>query len=568
MYKKGDSVLLIVQSQSDIPDNTPHSVFVIDSALTDISDEEYNAIESKLRALEIDSGTSLPLYHMFFVLIAGGYNSNLLPLPKYIYLIKKLKYVINNNGIDEIITGDLSSTIDPVLTDLKYNIEADIINYNKITNGYNKIKNKIISILWTLPILLDQLLAIASYKKDRESVETIFFPAQNRFRSMKSVCENMTTEYTIVPNQALISYKINGLINPSISDFEMALGHQYASLNSIFTQIRYLAFEYIPDEIVKNNTETELACRVSQEFGVNLDTTISSFFQSLYSNRSANSILNYFVYKEVFKKTGADNVVVGTGYGPISEAVWLAGKDMGMNAYDLPHTITLDPPRTGFFTDYTFITGEFAKEYIRGKQINKLEGTKLLSTGRPYLEKLNKSTKDYRTDATEPLNILIATQPYNNEIRRKFLKISLKASDLIPVSTEIVVKPHPNESKSWYESFNCSSTQFIVKNYDIWDMLQSADIVLTINSNVGLEAIIADCLTIGINLESFQGIQPFPYSKTGPIPLLTSESEVRDFFEELTLERTNRLKKEQYQFVMNGYILSGAAERVASEIES
>jgi len=567
MVPNKESGLLIVQSQSDIPDDADYPVFVIDSKLARLSDNRYCEIETKLRDLEVDSGTSLPLYNIFsFMISSTHFNSKLLSLPQYIHLANLLHSEINQNNIEKIYLGEIQYVIGPVLNDIADNSGIEISNYTN-SRARRKIMDKIMSIIYSIPILLDQLLASVTSRAESSSVETVFVPSTGRFKSMKSVLEQMTTDYAVVPNQSVISKKLRGFADSSLEDFDPTFSHQYVPFKCVLIQLKYLFLEYIPDELIRNKTETELVHAIEQEFGVRLDNTIGGIFAALYGHRPTNSLLNYFVYMEVLRQTEAKNVVVGLGYDAASEAIWLAGRHSNAETYDLPHTITPNPPQTGIYTDYAFVSGIFAEEYIKNNQTRKANKTEVLPTGRPYLEQLAERVETRQTQIEKPINILIATQPFNDEVRTKFVKESLRASKLLSIPTKITIKPHPNESKELYESINCGDNGFSIEESNLWKHLQNADLLLTLNSNVGLEAIIADTMTVTINLNQFIGKRPFPYSKEGGVPTLTSHAEVQDFFESLTIERMNQRKIDQRRFLDNNYVISGAAANVVSEIE-
>lgn len=568
MNTNADSVLFIVQSQADIPDDDDSHVFVIDSTLSQFSDEQYSEIEAKLRGLNVDSGTSLPLYNLFSLLISSeSFSKRLLSLPECIYLKNQLERRIHQNCIETIHQGDILYSVEPLLQDVannmgvKFENEADTLSNQRLTN-------KIISFVWTLPLLLDQLLGSIIKDATSSRVDTVFVPSVSRFESMGPVLNYMERDYAVVPNQAVISKKVGGFPDSSIKDFDPTVAHQYGSFKSVLIQLRYLFLEYILDELIKNKTETELANAIEQEFGIRLDNTIKQIFMELYRNKSTNSVLSYFVYMEVLRKTEATNIVCGLGYGPVSEAIWLAGQHSNANTYDLPHTITLNPPQTGTFTDYVFTTGTFAEDYIQRHRLSEADGPEILPTGRPYLEKLAESVGTGKTEFSEPIRILIATQPFKDEVRTEFVQESLRISELLSVPSEITIKLHPDESKDLYENMDRKNNDFAIEDENLWENLQHADLVLTLNSNVGLEAIIADALTVTINLKQFNSKRTLPYSTEGPVPNLTSEQEVQAFFGSLTVDGMNQLKKKQRQFVEKNYAISGAASRVASEIKN
>jgi len=565
------NLLYIVESSSDIPEDIRGDVFVIESRLGNLSEEQYRSLNSKLYDLDISAGR-LPIFDICkFWLRSGTFSTEVESLPNYLFLIEMLQEEISGNGIDKIIGVDINCAIGPAIHDAASPYAVEIEIGQETSNTQDRIIDKFINILWVFPLLFDQIIASLynTFQKDSINPNTVFVPPQTRFRSFKSVIENMNSDYAIILKRSFIMRLIKGPINPKIEQYETSLAHFYVSLSDIGTQFCYLLFDYIPREMIGNTTELDVISSIEKEFGLNLENTIPHIFNTMYKSHITNDIFKYFIYKSVLQSVSPKQIVSGIGYSPSAEAIWFAAQKTNTEAFDLPHTITLNPPKTGVFTDATFLSGEFSKKYINKNYPNRAEETKLIPKGRPYLELLTKKISEANGRSRNQIRVVIATQPYDEDTRELYVQSALNGLEQMAISSKIVIKTHPNESKENYSLYGDMNNYNIdIISGDILPEIQKSDVVISLNSNVGLEAILADCLSIVINHRKSYRHRCLPYAIEGPVPILTSASEINNFFKGLNRCKIESIKSKQQEFIKQGYVLSGATNQVTSELET
>ncbi|WP_340101739.1 hypothetical protein [Salinibaculum salinum] len=564
--------ILVIQTQENTPDQPKKNIFVIETVLNEITLEEYYGFESSLRSITTDDENALPIYRLFrFWILNGHFSEKVLPLPYYIYLIGELQSRVEDNNVSKIeVHESVEDSVRPAIVDVYENIDIDTnpeINVEpKYSNWRNigKIRNKVKSFIGMILVLFDQIIYRILDRKSKAVTNTIFVPSLTRFRSVKPVLDEMTTQFDIVTDQSLLSRFIHNNSKPHTECFSWGYARQYVSMFCILEQAKYI-YDYTHKELIVDKTENELKSEIGRKCDLSPNNVVSHIFGEIYRYNQSKSILGYFIYKQVLQKSKAQNIVVGTGYNPRAEAIWLAAQEEGVSAYDLPHTATLEPPQTGIFTDYTFATGKFAREYIDNYNINQTNHTEVLETGRPYLESLNKSVSECENNVTQPLQIIIATQPFSIRERSEFIRKCILGINALELDAKTRIKIHPSESKEFYEKLLDDEKDIQIVDGDIWKELQTADIILTVNSNVGLESIIAGSLSISIRLSKKW---PLPYANEGPVPILDDDVSIRCFFRQLDIERIREITNMQQSFIEREYIISEASKNIANHIES
>jgi hypothetical protein len=565
------NVLYVAESPSDIPHNITDDSFVIESELGDICEDEYRRLDAKLYDLGV-STDSLPIFNICrFWIYSGHYSTERESMSNYIFIIDRLQNEISEKRINKIKSYNIGASLEPALHDAGRPYDVEVELYQEPSNRKNRIIPKLITLFWAFLLIADQLIGslLGDSHQNNSTTDTVFVPSQTRFRSIEPVLKNMNTGFSIILKRSCIMRVFKGRVNPELKKYDTSLAHTHVSLSNISSQIRYLLLEFIPHELIRNTTEKKLIASVKEEFGLNLEDTIPYIFDTIYQSRIANQILKYYIYRGVLQSTNPERIVSGIGYSPSAEAIWLAAQDLDAEALDLPHTITLNPPQTGEFTDAAFLSGEFAEEYISTNYPKRAEGTKLKPNGRPYIELLIEEVSGETQRTGDQVKVLIATQPFDEDTREMFLQGAFQGLEQVQIPTETIIKTHPSESKELYTSFKKSSNHdFDIVEEDLWPELKKSDIVITLNSNVGLEAILADCLSVTINLRRFYNHKPLPFALASPVPVLKSGAEIDEFFKSLSADKIESLKISQKKFVEDGYELSGVARSVASDLGS
>jgi hypothetical protein len=256
---------------------------------------------------------------------------------------------------------------------------------------------------------------------------------------------------------------------------------------------------------------------------------------------------------------------------PGMRAVLYGAHEEGVDTFYIPHSVQMGLVRAPPSYTTMFVEGKIANDYAEdtGQLVNT---DHMCPTGRPYLTSLYDETSEARRQKTSsdgsPLRIMIATQAHDD--RLKLVMYTLFGLQNIDTTCEVVIKVHPDENKTVYEDFLGSSEFENIKSINITksnltDHLICADLTATINSNVGLEAIIAGGATIVVNPDPT--VLDAPYAALGPIPILEDKQECGEYFSDLSTDKLVQMQDEQLAFVEKNYVLEpDAAEDIGAKI--
>lgn len=568
--------IYVYQSPSEAPACRSKNTVVIESVLDEINEDRYQQIHERLWNLDISSGTNLPIYTLSKnLIIEGFFSQKTASLCEYVILIKKLKQISDQNKHTDFILKSIHPRYEPVFQDLA---ELDGINirrhqsgqYSKLTLLLSNLRVYFLSAFLSLGLIVDQVIGyVLNYFRELPKADVLFIPNLSRLRSTTPVIQQLRENNSLVPMTIVQESYITELINQHSVGLDLNLPsvyrqHSITSLHSIIRQSVFL-LDYLISELWYKKTQHELANQVSTEFDIPADSIASHIFQQLHATHLAPKLQQYYSYQKILQKTDANVIVVSIGYSPTSEAIWLAARQENAIAVDLPHTVLLNPPKSGIYSHYTFVAGQYEYEYAQANYNHKLQNTIALPTGRPYLERLS-TTVENSQDVSKPVKILIATQPFSSDTRRQFIKTAIDSIRKSPVKTEILIKPHPSENASFYRDIDIESSIKIISQLDVWPYLNKADVVISLNSNVGLEAIVADSLSIVINLKYFPH-RNLPYATHPAVPILDTHEKAIAFMESLSIQRIRNLKNNQKKLIKSRYNLDDATTKVASRIE-
>lgn len=289
-----------------------------------------------------------------------------------------------------------------------------------------------------------------------------------------------------------------------------------------------------------------------------------------YSNKEKLAVLYTLkTYQRTVEIIKPAIIIVGDDRGPsIVRANLLHSLRERIPIVEVQHGIyTKNKPMINPISDKIFIWGEAMKVALinAGATEDQLE-----VTGSPLYDQLidrfnNHSLKPLKSTKT----VLFATQPVSGDVNIQIIReIASFLEDHEDIT--LIVKPHPSENASYYESSvkDFANDHIIVKdsNEDFSDMLFGSDVLIFISSTVGIEAAILGKPMICVNLMAEESV----YISNG-VAL-----EVKDLKELATTigmglydeEVIKQLSKCRDEFVYNyAYLKDGkASERIVDAI--
>jgi len=231
----------------------------------------------------------------------------------------------------------------------------------------------------------------------------------------------------------------------------------------------------------------------------------------------------------------------------------------GIDIYHIPHTVVVPKEREQPLPPETtsFVPGKFGGTYLEDSFSSERLPT-LVPAGRPYFDHTIPNTLDSnRGEHNGRLRLMIGTQDKPDLIRQQFLTTILDAIEMILFDDiDIVLKIHPSEKVTYYErlldEYDGSTEHISIASDSLWDHVDWADIVLTINSNVGLEAMYAGTPCICVN--HWKPFTPdFPWATSDSVPVLETRVELRDYLNSLDRKTIDELASTQSEFVDDAY---------------
>jgi hypothetical protein len=276
----------------------------------------------------------------------------------------------------------------------------------------------------------------------------------------------------------------------------------------------------------------------------------------------------YIVSLAFFKKHNYDKILV-PGIARTSKALSYAANGQGVGVYHLHHGIGSRGLINESIDQTRFVAGELNKRYIENSKNRTINP---VVTGLPKHQFISDKLSELQMDTTNKSapKVLLATQPYTNKVREEFIDDVVSVL-LAHTDYDIVIKPHPGEESTYYEDlithkFDKKSRQRVtVEKGGLYKKLYTADLTVTISSNVAIESIILETPAISYNTWTPDIGTPL-YVEYGSIPDCSSPQELRSF---LTDNNTDDLIQEQGQILDRDYtVRDNSIEQIITKIRS
>jgi len=273
--------------------------------------------------------------------------------------------------------------------------------------------------------------------------------------------------------------------------------------------------------------------------------------------------LYYYLSDKIINSKECENLIVNSA-SIMGRSIMAAGVKHNLNVFHIRHSVV-----TGYTPETPFGAIEFVEGPLATKHLDQVsyveDKSNFIESGFPYLTELVEEERE-RYTVEEPIRVLLATQPYSDTVRLTFIREVLTQVAESDHKFNITIKTHPGEETEFYKKhFQDNNVQ--VASGDLREYFKDADLVITINSNAGLEALLAGIPCVTLNFwKPF--IREMPYSRYLPVPSLESEKDVTQFFSKLGVNALIEIQCSQQSEIPTNILLDGdAAERIANFIE-
>lgn len=544
-------------------------VFVVESALQEVPAREFERLFRSILEADFDRVAGLPLYGVVRIHLAFLFAQNQtapMALPHLIVLSRLLDEEVQASDYDVLCCHELAENYQAVVTDVASDHRLTVENAAQFGD-----RRSIVGFCWGLygylKLLVGQLFGLGWKQTQRgpEPTETVFVPHVNRFECMQPVIDRFDGDHEVVlPMPAVSWLRHREDRYATLDEYDPVPLDYFATPGRVIETLRRgigLAWAVLG----RRSFDTAVQSFVTDEFGVELPNTTAYLLGNLYS-KHVPGLANTVVAEQMVAELDPDQLAIGS-LGSRQQAMLYAAIDAGVDTYHVPHSCTNGYEKTPPAETVHLVPGDHVVDHLADSA--QISSTKsLLPAGRPKITELANAEVTPAEWESDAIRVVVATQPFPDPIRRRFVELTLDALERAPEPVEVVVKIHPNEHPSFYKpSVENRPFPARVETDDILGYTAGADLVVTINSNVGLESMVLDTPCVCVNVWG-PLIKARPYATAGPVPVLRTDEEATDFFGSLTAERVDELAETESAFVGEYYLDGDATSRVAGVIEA
>ncbi|WP_144905928.1 hypothetical protein [Halobellus captivus] len=539
-------------SRSQLEDNELDIVKLINSRSQKNKTKIFSEIHSKLAVESENFPIFLKSTWTKFTNPTPGNQSELI---KKIVLYEELQNADISESTETIVCHNLSSKYECVVHDfcIANNINISITNSSKVTYMLRQAKKIFVTFIQLSAILLEQLLFgfIGMFKlsTNRKIGDQIFIPNPNRYESIKPVAEELGIKTLVVPwPYLLLQWKRNKLPSNnafiSINQFSSIISAPYSLKIILATIINRKKICDDLSEIIELQRGYRLPRSVA--FSVN-HILVSNVFCLCYCHPA----------KEMVNTLEPKSLVIGSPGIFSLPILTMANQQQGVETFHIPHSITR--PFEPILPDTTqFLSSVLGLQYIQKIGLDIGDN---IPVGRPYFKEI--TTRDVnrgeKCDKQKDINVLIGTQPFLDDIKQDLIDMVLVGANRNPHETNIRIKIHPSESVEWYD--DC--THIPIYEDKLEENLKWADLTITINSNIGVEAVLNGSAVFYVNV--WEGkVNDFPLVLTGKISHFTNRD---NFLEAICKMDQGELRdtfNQQYRYITSQFALDS---NISSDIK-
>jgi hypothetical protein len=540
-------------------------IFAVESELQGVQATEFEEVFCHISEADIETDTGLPLYGAIRIHFAFLFAQNEHPpmaISHLVVLYRLLDDHLADHDYEAVRCDDLPPNYQAVVVDVAEKYDLPVRGVEMF--GFHRLAIGMLAGLWGyLLLVLAQVVALVwkQIHRQLEPTKTVFVPHINRFDSTRPVLEALDHAHEVVLPTATVTWlRERDEQYADVSKFDPTPLDYFATPLTMADSL-WRGARLGVEVLLTRSFDRRLQSLLDEELGVKMPNTLWYLLGNLFAVH-VPSLANAVIAERMLAKLGPKNLVVGS-LGSRQQAILYPAISAGVRTYHVPHSATtgyelLPPSET-----VHFVPGNHIVEQISASKQTSSTGN-LIPTGRPQLLQVaNRDIEPREECSTDALRIVVATQRFPDSHRETFISDVLDAIEEAPVPVDVVVKIHPNESPAFYEDVTADRPYPIkVAETDLHGYLAGADLVVTINSNVGLEAMVLGtpvvCATQWSPL-----IRARPYATFGPVPVLRSIEDFAAFFAGLNGERITQLTRDEREFVEEHYLHDDAAEEIA-----
>jgi len=520
--------------QARLKSGTSKNTFSIEQNLTNMGQQKSEELFSEYNSLSMSPRCGVDRYEIISQYYAlGRYCSIQGPIFIYDKLTEKLE---KENPSEVVVTNDVEAKYQEVV--------RDAVSDEITLKFENKDKNiNLKELIWTLITLcyrlLVQLVCAIFYHPKSKRVDIAFiFTRKSSVGPVIQATSQNNTSHIVVTLQSKIKNIIHGdeIANSAIMKFITVK----IWLREVIFYI-YLLYEvYFTKKFAKE---------LNREFQLRSDrdmlNTIDYATNEIFASNTAERFTYAFLSEAMLQTIDCEKIVTST-LSPSGRAILQTAEKKGVTPYHIPHSV-ITPAWTSIGKTNHFVCGDLDMKYLNSlPQVRDM--SKYIATGRPYFYELYNEWQSTENEIDGYL-ITIATQPMNN--KHEFVRGIINAAEQSDTDIKIEIKIHPSEEVKEYKKYEDEEGEKItVVDDKLFERISRTDLVLTKNSNVGLEAMIVGTPCVAVNWWE-KSPTYFSYTLFGPVPVCERKTDIHDLFDNLDESYLEALETKQKSFVRN-----------------
>ena len=551
------SELLVVQGKN-VDDSAADAVFDIQEELRQFDQDDAWEIFEEFHRHEGWSIQDPPVVNMCSAYLLHGRTGEFGGLIEMVLIHRRLEERLQTGQFETIRFDGVDGRFRSLVADFADHHDVNLAS--AVDTGPNRVLMVLGILVGLVPVFLDQIVSFVLrllWRPD-DHVDTVFVPGRPKSTLPVLQAAEQTTEFThAIITTDLTLKRIRDVLFSSQTETAASYDQEqipltgYVSATVLYAELKFLVSMF-GEVVFDRQTEEDVSAFMQEAYGIRMDRSVRFLMDRAYTPLLFRHFLFYFLAENMARRTGCKHIVIGS-YSTDGRAILFAGQKRGCEVHHIPHSVLTPclPPMDGV-TEY--LEGEHSVSHLDEKS-DLYDDVELVPSGRPYLiEMFSSQNSSEETAYSEPISVVIGTQPVDDNVRTEFVETVLDGIQSSPLDWEVTIKIHPGESTEFYAEYERENVS--VDEGDIVEYIESSQLLVTMSSNVGIEAMVLGTPCTCVNFWE-PVLKTKAYMAHESVPVLTSPDDVVEFFTNLDTDRLRKMQDDQHSYVTSRYELEG-----------
>jgi hypothetical protein len=561
----GTTLHVSFDDSASLPTDGAGRSYVITRELTEVPESEITDWYSYLSTLDLATEGQLSYRHLWPHLV----HPNRGALLTYVLTYEDLSTRLSSDDVSEIVTHGLEAGYRRTVEDAAREFDIEVHHEDPETDSRSGTR----PLLSALLLLLDQLLVLVlralpwsrQSDSERREREVLVFPFPGRYDSLVPVIRRLEGPVTTVVTPLALSWRWLSAGADWPDDLPAHPLTEFSDLSSIVGQVGWFARLRWRTWQGDVPLAARLRAELEREREVSLPGTVDHVVARTIE-RDTRQLLSFPLIDTAVEESDATSAVVG-GMAPRDRYLLTAAEAHGLETYYVPHSIAYGTevlPPTSRTTH--FVSGSADRRLLESVYPGSALSN-VVPIGRPYIDTLHEGDRGGGS-GPDGTSVVLGTQPYADWIRRSFVTDVLDELNRLDQECDVVVKIHPSESRRFYLDLlesRYDERDIEVAGGPIEEFVGQGSVLITINSNVGMESIL-----LGAYCVSYNPFRPFAFPSSSidgeRVPEFTAPAALRAHLTD-GLDDPAARNRRQVDYLREEFRIGGSAARIAEYIE-